>query len=506
MTAVNSYPDFIVTLPPPTPNGGLHVGHMAGPFLAADVFTKAVQALGKSVHVLSYSDTNQSYVRVTAEKQNRDPVQLASYWANDIHETLNLFCCQINQYFELNIDTNKFVRDLIYDLYDKNILKKKSYPFLYLPDQEVFLDEAGACGHCPRCLDDCKCGICEACGHLTQANTLLNPWAAEDSTARVEVRHADVLVLELESWRAALRDFHRFSDAIRPKYRWLVNDVLAEPLPDFPITVPGCWGIGVDHSELPGQVVNAWPEIALNFVYGYRRVKSSDGAPPQIVNFFGYDNSYFYAIVHVALLCAAGMEQYLPRATIINEFYNLENKKFSTSRDHLIWARDMAQTYPPDLVRFYAALSAPGFEQGNFNETDMREIVTRRLILPYNRIVNTARQLNNEGDTSESVEKMKHALSKRMAFSFDIDRLNLRQAAEDGLRGLCAIESVVAAHATNRRSLIELLKTWACAMTPLMPSVSGNLLQELKVGRIPDAFATWPADVPCEMQKETANV
>ncbi|MBL4898055.1 MAG: class I tRNA ligase family protein [Colwellia sp.] len=498
-------PDFIVTLPPPTPNGGLHVGHMAGPFLAADIFTKAAQASGKTVHVLSYSDSNQSYVRATAEKQNRDPKELASFWTQDILETLDIYGCQVDNYFEPHPASDGFVRDTLLRLYEQGLLKKKSYPFFYLPEQGVFLDEAGASGHCPRCLDDCKCGICEACGFPTQADTLINPRATNDPSLEIELRHVEVLVLELEAWRGSLRRFHDFSDAIRPKYRWLVDDVLAGPLPDFPITVPGSWGIAADHPDLPNQVINAWPELVLDFVYGYQKVAPQGGPTPKIVNFFGYDNSYFYAIVHVALLHAAELQRFLPHATMVNEFYNLENAKFSTSRGHLIWARDMAQSYPPDLIRFYTALSSPGFEQGNFSETDMREVIQRRLLAPFQSIAAAAPVLDEAIEPSATVRQIMHGLSTRVAESYQLHRFNLRHAAEDALKGLNAIQTCLSKGDLSRGELVLLLDCWGQSIAPLMPAVATSLRHSLVMDIIPEALPFKPVKSQAPRRVEEAN-
>ncbi|MEP2781115.1 MAG: class I tRNA ligase family protein [Pseudoruegeria sp.] len=506
MNASLTSPDFIVTLPPPTPNGGLHIGHMAGPFLAADIFSKAAQARGQTVHVLSYSDTNQSYVRATAEKQNRDPKELASVWTQDILETLKLYDCQVDDYFEPHPASNGFVRDTLLRLYDQGVLKKKSYPFFYLPAQDVFLDEAGVSGLCPRCLDDCKCGICEACGFPTRADTLINPRATNDPDLEIEMRHVEVLVLELENCREALRQFHSFSDAIRPKYRWLVDDALADPLPDFPVTVPGSWGIATDHPDLPGQVINAWPELVLDLVYGYQKV-APEGAPStRVVNFFGYDNSYFYGIVHVALLQAAGLQRFLPHATMINEFYNLENAKFSTSRGHLIWARDMAQNYPPDLIRFYTALTSPGLEEGNFSEIDMREVIQRRLLTPYQEIAAAAPIQDETIEPSAMVRQVMQGISTRVSESLQLNRFNLRHAAEDALKGLSAINSCLATGTLSRGELVLLLDCWSQSIAPLMPATANSLRLMLVMDIIPETLPYEPVNHDTSQRAEEANV
>lgn len=490
-------PTIIVTLPPPTPNGGLHVGHMAGPFLAADIFTKALQAVGYSVHVLSYSDTNQSYVRATAERQNCDPQALASGWTQNILETLSAYGCQVDHYFEPNAETNGFVRDTVCDLFNSGILKKRPLPFFYAHERGEFLDEAGVSGLCPRCLDNSKCGICEACGFPTRADTLLAPYSTNAPEEAIELREVEVMSLDLEAWRDEIRTFHSFGEAIRPKYRWLVDDSLAENMPIFPITVPGTWGIAVDHTEFPDQVVNAWCEVAFNFVYGYKRV-DSNSVPPTIFNFFGYDNSYFYAILHVALLYAAKLERYLPAATIINEFYNLDNAKFSTSRGHLIWASDLIKDVPPDLVRFYCALTAPGFEQGNFSRLDVDNVLERRLLKPFSRIAKYfAAPVGIDPITNPEFAKIvARAMEARISNSLTQDRFQMRLAAEDAIKGLEAICHCIAQGNISKAGILLILDAWARAIAPIMPDTAANLSASFSLGDV-------PAELPCAPSRRT---
>lgn len=504
---------FIVTLPPPTPNGGLHLGHMAGPFLAADIFTKAMQAKGHNVQVLSYSDSNQSYVRATAEKQERDPAELALTWTKDILKTLDVYGCQVDLYFEPHADSNDFVREVVLRLYEEGHLRKKQLPFFYSLKRRVFLDEAGVSGNCPKCLDDCKCGICEACGFPTRADTLLNPRSTNDLEEQIELRTAEVLVLELEEWRDRLIKFHDAASSSRPRYRWLVKDALEERLPAFPVSVPGDWGIALDHVDLRGQVINAWAELVLDFVFGYRRIEIDYPTFPRIVNFFGYDNSYFYALVHTTLLMAAGLDRYLPHATIINEFYNLENAKFSTSRDHLIWANALAKDFPADLIRFYLALTAPGFEQGNFSNPDMHEVIKRRLLAPYQRI---ASRLNASAGkeilaSSTVASRMAGAMRSRVSHSLTVERFNLRQAAEDMLKALVAIEYGLARGQLDVSDAFFLLGEWAKVIAPIMPSVSVNLGRSLGVTcsgvtTVPETLPTKAIGPGAIAMKEMPNV
>ncbi|MBP2314296.1 class I tRNA ligase family protein [Azospirillum soli] len=481
-------PSFIVTLPPPTPNGGLHVGHLSGPFLASDVFTKAQRLAGAATFVTSYSDMNQSYVRVTAERQGVDPTALALGWSRDILETLGTYGCDVDTFHVPDARSNDFVRALFLRLYEAGALVRKPIPFFWSRARGRFLDEAGVSGHCPNCLDKCKCGICEGCAQINTAETLLAPRDTLSGDTALELRTVDVLVLETDRFRNAIARFYAENPRFRTRYRWVVEDALRGPLPDFPVTVPGDWGIAIDHPHFPGQVVNAWAEVMADFVFLYEQAAGSlpDGVAPRVINFFGFDNSYFYAVIHVGLLAAGGLDRWMPHATVINEFYNLDHAKFSTSANHVIWARDLAQHHDPDLGRFYAAMNTPGFEKGNFNERDMTTVVEAKLNVPWRRLAALFNQaLDLHGPALAAPEEALLAAGRqavrRIHESYGIERFHLRQAAEDTLHLvgfiLDRLESLSAAAEPERRfaGVAFLVQCLAAAAYPVMPRVGRDL-------------------------------
>ncbi|MEE9303349.1 MAG: class I tRNA ligase family protein [Thiotrichaceae bacterium] len=501
ITAPKREVSYIVTMPPPTPNGGLHVGHMAGPFLAADVFAKTMSILGNRTHVVSFSDTNQSYVRATAEKQNTDPCLLASKWSTDIVRTLNQYNCKLDFYFEPDPVSNAFCRDQFLSLYDKSILVKKPFPFFYSTARNTFIDEAGASGLCPECLDNCKCGICESCGLINRADTLLFPYDTNSPDLQLEVRHVDVLVIELERWRKQLTEFHSKNPHIRPKYSWLIEDVLARELPNFPISVPGTWGIGMDRDEFKGQVLNAWPEILTNFMYAYRRYEDTsphDGI--RIVNFFGFDNSYFYAIVHIALLHAFEETKYLPHSTMTNEFYNLNHDKFSTSKNHVIWASDIAKRILPDIFRMYAAITAPGYEKSNFSEKEMLDVFRSRfsdvwdeLALKINAIIDQTQNFSLfTNQPSKNARKIVLAIHNRALKHYQIEQFNMREGAESALRTLPTILHYIDSKSGENQfeetltDICHLLAAFAESISPITPELCLRItsnIEEIRAGR-----------------------
>jgi methionyl-tRNA synthetase len=475
--------EWIVTLPPPTPNGGLHVGHLTGPFLAADAFVKQLRLRNEACTVTTFSDVNQSYVRVTAERQRRDPMQLAHQWSEDIRETLSLFHMEADDFLEPNLHSCNFVRTFFLDLYERGRLVRKKFPAFFASDRGIFLDEAGVSGHCPRCLDQCKCGVCESCGFTNSATTLIAPRDTITGSRNLEIRNVPLMVLETARLRKDLQQFYATNPRFRPRYKWLAEDALRGPLPDFPITLIGTWGIPVNHEDFPDQVINAWPELVVHQLYGHKQHYPDDAQPPRVVNFFGFDNSYFYAILHAALLIASGQRAWLPYSTVTNEFYNLEHSKFSTSKDHVVWARDLAKRHSTDLIRFYAALNAPGWEKANFKEEEMTAVAAARLSQPWRAVTSAYGRLlaegGDRGEVRREIWSATAAIVSRILASLSLERFNLRQAAEDLTHFLEFIRSEYCSEKSSAIELAFLLKAFSQASFPIMPTGGGRLFYAL---------------------------
>ncbi|WP_375411106.1 class I tRNA ligase family protein [uncultured Bradyrhizobium sp.] len=472
---------YIITLPPPTANGGLHVGHLSGPFLAADAFCKHYRLAGHRCDVTSYSDINQSYVRVTAERQKRDPRELARHWTQDIRDTLEAYGSDVDDFYYPDEASESFVRKTFLDLCRDGKIRKKEIPVFYSLERGEYLDEAGVSGYCPLCLAACKWGICEACAYINDATTLVSPRDTITGSDALELRRVEVLVFEMEMFRPALMDFYAANASFRPRYIELVRSALSRPLPDFPISVPGSWGIPLNHPELPGQVINAWAEVMAHLVWCYRRA-SNGGVRGRIVNFFGFDNSYFYGIVHAALLIASGQQEWLPHATINNEFYNLENKKFSTSNNYVIWAKDLALRHSTDAVRFYAAFNNPGFEKANFSENDMVSVLRTELIEPWHAIVDgIAKEIGDAqvtaGSATPDTVSIGAAILSKIGLSYTLEHFHLRQAAEDILHLLSFLRERLSKRRLPPADALFLVKCFSQAAYPIIPFASRELYQ-----------------------------
>ena len=498
---------FVVTLPPPTPNGGLHVGHLSGPFLSADAFSRALRLQGARVFTSCYSDVNQSYVRVTALRQKRDPHELADHWTNDIVATLDEASIEVDDYFPVDNASRESVQRLFHDLYARGVLVKKPFPVFRSLLTGEFLDEAGVSGHCPSCLSQSKCGICESCSSVNDPDTLLNPTVTLTGEKTLAVEQVEVMVLELERFRQNIVNVYERNPRFRPRFRWVVEDALKRELPDFPVTMPGSWGFPVAHADFPGQVINAWPEIMAQQIYSYQRALARDtalGAQPAFVNFYGFDNAYFYAIVHTAMMSVIDDGRWLPHGAINNEFYNLDHQKFSTSNNHAIWSRDLLKRHPADAIRFYAAWNHPGFEKANFNEADMVGVLNRG---PRRLWSSIASQYNARiegfdgpaGEPSAEASTVGRAALSRIFDSYSMERFHLRQAAEDILHLMEYINARLRDGEVYLGDMAHLLRGLAVALSPIAPGAGDALHHSLAgsaVGRVDEQHALFLRKLP----------
>lgn len=408
----------LISVTPPTPNGDLHVGHLSGPYLAADVFRRYNRLRSLPAVSAFSSDVNQTYVVTTAERLRLSPSQLAIDSHESISHTLDLA--------EISFDLRGFpdrayaehLADHFVSLNRAGAFSLKEVNALFHRPSGRYMFEAYAQGRCNVCLAVTKGNICENCGHPNDPIKLLNLQAAGyfEEKETFEPGRVSTLVLEVERYRERIeRHLRTLQAPMRPELANLCKTILSERLCDFPITFRSEWGISGGPLGLAGTVINVWAEMQPGHVYWFSEAwkKSSyfDGRPLNekhidYVQFLGFDNSYFYVFAHLALAFAAqdaGLFAPLPSAFITNEFLQLENYKFSTSQGHLIWARDLLKTYSSDEVRFYLSWSSPEHQKANFIPADMEAIVESQFRKPIKVILDWLER--NGGRTNDvSVE------------------------------------------------------------------------------------------------------
>ncbi len=433
----------IIISPAPTANGDLHLGHIAGPFLAADVYARYARATGRTVVFGTGVQDTSTFVVTTARRLGTTPEALVRRSAKEVEATLGALGIGVDGFTGWEERFTSFVGRVVTQLRDSGRLKLRDMKFPYAVRTGEYLVDGHVAGVCPICLADSCGGLCETCGHPVAAADLLDPFSTRDPDEPIEFRTAEVLVLPAEEYRGRLRaHFDRISGSLRPRAAQVIDEILAKPLPEFPVTYPLSWGIPAP--GLPGQVVNPNAEPVAWTMYCSMLAAEQAGLAPsaedelwrreagtEIVYFLGVDNVHPFAISGLAMLLAFGTDYPLPTRFLTNEFYELNREKFSTSRGHLVWGRDLAEQVPRDLIRFHLACDSPEFQRTSFNREELDRLTRIRLVEPWNRIAERVEPYVGGGPLPVTGRSRTSAVRilDRFRSAYELPRFSLSRAA-----------------------------------------------------------------------------
>ncbi|MBR8343536.1 class I tRNA ligase family protein [Burkholderia ambifaria] len=380
-------PMFIFSTPP-TPNGDLHLGHLSGPYLGADVYTRFQRMKGRSAFHLTGSDDYQSYVISKARQLQSDPQSVADRFATEIRSTLDSMDIEIHQ-FTMSSRAEGYqsaVQAAFERLVQSGGVTRSREPAAFDSMTGTYLYECDIGGLCPTCGAPCGGNLCEECGVPNLAFDLVEPVSKlsgetpyigelERHTIALD-RHREYLLAALRNGRAA------------PRLHALAEQILAKQGFRVPITHPQPWGISPREPAGPRQIIWAWPEMAFGFLFGIEalgarldrgwRADQPDDTW-KIVHFFGYDNSFYHTLLYPALYRLAFPDWSPDIDYHVNEFYLLEGLKFSTSRQHAVWGKEVLSPESVDWVRFHLSLTRGEVQRANFDHAALLQ--TKRDIL-----------------------------------------------------------------------------------------------------------------------------
>lgn len=435
----------VVISPAPTANGDLHLGHIAGPFLAADVYTRYARARGREVLFGTGTQDTSTYVVTTANRLGMTPRALVTQSAEQIETTLTAMGIEVDGFTGDDDRFVKWVLEFVDRLHTAGRLRLRKMPFPYAPARREYLVDGYVRGGCPVCLADGCAGPCESCGHPIIPGELINPRSTLYPGDPVILREADVLVLPMERYRDELRAyFAGHASAMRPHMAQAIEEMLSRPLPDYPITYPISWGIPAPFPSVTGQVINPNAETMAWSIHCAALSAENRGAVlntedelwlaesgSEIVYFLGFDNIYPFAVAGLTMLLAFGGRYLLPERFITNEFYELDNAKFSTSRGHLVWGRDLAAEVPRDLIRFHLATTSPEYQRADFSHEALARVTESRLVRPWNRVAARVDRCVGRGPLPVSQRSRSAAalIVQRFTASYELPCFSLTRAA-----------------------------------------------------------------------------
>ncbi|WDO07032.1 class I tRNA ligase family protein [Streptomyces murinus] len=490
-----------VTFSPPTPNGDLHLGHLAGPVLNSDICARSQKVLGHDVAFATSTDDNQTYVVTTAERLGVTPEALIQDALDSVTKSLELAGVDVDLFERPDDDYTAFVRSFFTRLWEHGAFDLREVELPYDPDSGEYKAEAFVTGLCPTCLAHARAGVCEACGLYNLPGALL---PVSDTASALPRRTVSIWVLDLERHRSLITNWYRTTDVqLRPDLAKVVADTLAGRLPYIPLTYPTTWGITVewDGPGIQPQAINAWPEIYVGHLYWMQQARLDTGAEcDELVQFIGIDNGFYNAFVYVTLALLAarhGMPVHLPRTrTLTNQYYMLEGRKFSTSKGDVRWARDYLESVGRDRARFVLALTSPELQRAEFSEPIAADTIAARFDTPLATIAEGLGALTGRhvGTTpSPWWDAALQASRRRFEDAYRLENFSVRRAAEavalhlEVLALRCArIQLDDASDVAGALRFLWALRTLAWPVTPdLAEHISAAFAGPSTVGKAP---------------------
>ncbi len=250
----------LITVTPPTPNGDLHVGHLSGPYLGADIYKRYLDLRGIPARYISGADDHQSYVPLKGHRIGKTPRQVADHFAQEIVETLRQARIELDLFArpQSSLHHVRQVQALFTALWEKGALVAREAPTLWCESCQKYLFEAHVSGGCPHCGAGSDGSACEQCGWPNDCVDLIDPickYCSRKPVTRIVKR----LYLPLRRFEEPLRRFHSQAK-MSAHLRTLGVQMLSEGLPDIAVSHPSDWGIPVPFPGFEGQVIYVWLE------------------------------------------------------------------------------------------------------------------------------------------------------------------------------------------------------------------------------------------------------
>jgi methionyl-tRNA synthetase len=399
----------------PYANGDLHVGHLAGAYLPADIFARYHRLKGNYVLMVSGSDSHGTPVSVEADKFGIPARELFEHY----HERFLLTQKKIGISYDLFTHTDtenhhRIAQDFFTLLLKRGYLYKETQELLYSEAEKRFLPDRYVEGECYIChYPNARGDQCDNCGNLLDAIKLINPRNKSNPGDKLVIRQSDHYFLALDKFTDQLLPYLKSHEARwRPNVTKFSYNFVADGLHGRPITRDIDWGIPVPLEGWDEKRLYVWFEAVMGYFTASVEWAHNIGKPDEwkkwwynpeaeIYNFIGKDNIPFHTIIWQAELLGVNgiynedtsgtqhaVSLQLPYDVPANEFMNIEGEKFSKSRNWAIWLPDILERYQPDAIRYYVAMTFPETHDSDFAWDGFLSRVNNELLAAWGNLVN----------------------------------------------------------------------------------------------------------------------
>jgi len=372
-------------------NGPLHIGHIAGSYLNADIFTRFKKLQNAEIIYVGGTDDHGAPISIKAEEEGISPQELVDKYNKSMREDLKGIGIEQDYFSATSTEEhNKLSQDFFLNLLEAGYINKKTSQQLYDEKMKRFLADRYVEGICPHCgAEGARGDQCDACGKLIDAVNLINPKSKISGETPV-IKETTHWYLNLPKFEAELREWLKTKKYWKDNVRNFILSWLNEGLIERAITRDIDWGVPVPLENADGKVLYVWFDAPIGYISSTKEWAIKQGKPElwknywldpetKLIHFLGKDNIPFHTIIWPAMLSKQKDKYVLPYDVPANEFLNLEGKKISTSRNWVIWVKDFLKYFPGELLRYVLAVNAPETKDSDFSWKDFQNRINTEL-------------------------------------------------------------------------------------------------------------------------------
>ena len=400
---------YTVTAALPYTNGPIHIGHLAGVYIPADIYSRYLRGQGKDVAFICGSDEHGVAIALKAKKEGKTPQQIIDQYDQVIRESFETFGIAFDHYSRTSRKIHHETAQEFFKILDeKGVFEEKDSEQLYDAEANQFLADRFVTGTCPICQNPEAYGDqCESCGSSLSATELINPQSTL-SGAKPELK-------KTKHWYLPLNQFEDFitkwileghKEDWKPNVYGQVKSWVSNGLQPRAVTRDLDWGISVPVPNAEGKVLYVWFDAPIGYISStkeWAKEKGKDWEPywcdpeTQLVHFIGKDNIVFHCIIFPVMLKAS--ERFiLPENVPANEFLNLEGQKISTSKNWAVWLHEYLEQFPEqqDVLRYVLTANAPETKDNDFTWEEFQARNNNELVAIFGNFINRVMVLTHK--------------------------------------------------------------------------------------------------------------
>lgn len=389
-------------------NGPIHIGHIAGCYLPADIYVRYLRATGQDVKFISGTDEHGVPITIKAKKEGVTPQEVVDKYYKIIKDSFEEFGISFDIYSRTSNQVHhEMSQDIFKRIYDKGQFTEETTEQYYDEKAKTFLADRYIIGTCPKCGNESAYGDqCERCGSTLSPTELINPRSALSGEPPI-MKATKNWYLPLDAMQPMLEKYIESHPEWKPNVLGQVKSWLNDGLKPRAMTRDLDWGIKVPLPDTEGKVMYVWFDAPIGYISMTKELTDQwelywKDPESRLVNFIGKDNIVFHCLIFPAMCMADG--RFIVADNVpANEFMNLEGDKISTSRNWAVWLHEYLREFEgkQDILRYVLAASAPETKDSDFTWADFQTRNNSELVNIFGNFVNRAVVLTEKGYESK---------------------------------------------------------------------------------------------------------